>query len=120
MSTGSLVDSGDSGILAAWETKGQVAFARVDRKTGERSRAISPSGKDGTRKHPSLATNTKGETLLAWTEGTGWQRGGSLDWQVFDRSGRPIGPRGALAGGVPVWGSAAAIALPDGSFAIIR
>ena len=27
-------------------------------------------------KHPVLATNPSGETLLAWTEGTGWQRGG--------------------------------------------
>lgn len=119
MSTGSLFENGAS-ILAAWETKGQVFFARIDRETGEPTSPISPSGEANTRKHPSLATNARGETLLAWTEGTGWQKGGSLAWQVFDRSGQPIGPRGTLAGGVSVWGSVAVIARPDGGFMIVR
>ena len=112
MSTGSLSE-GTAGVLAAWETKGQVAFARVDRKTGERAPPTSPTGKDGTRKHPSLATNPRGETLLAWTEGTGWQKGvASSRGRSSTRSGRPLGSeRRRLADGVPVWGSAAAIAL---------
>ncbi len=58
--------------------------------------------------------------MLVWTEGTGWQKGGSLAWQLFDRDGRPGGMSGRIKDGVPVWGLAAVVALPDGGFAIIR
>ena len=107
-------------MLAAWETKGQLSFARIDPETGERSPPTSPSGGEGSRKHPTVAANRRGETLLAWTEGTGWQKGGTLAWQVFDRSGKPLGPPGKVAGGVPVWGMAAAVARLDGGFTIVR
>ena len=60
----------------------------------------------------------RGETLLVWTEGTGWNRGGSLAWQLFDRSGKPVGEAGS-APGIAVWSLAAAVAHPDGSFEII-
>ena len=53
------------------------------------------------RKHPAVAGNARGETILVWTEGTGWQKGGSLAWQVFDRAGRPIGPEGRIDGRHP-------------------
>jgi hypothetical protein len=71
----------------------------------------------GKRKHPSAAVGKNGEVLLAWTEGTGWQKGGSLAWQIFDANGNPAAEKGR-ASGVPVWGLVAAIAKPDGSFTI--
>lgn len=111
---------GEPGVVAAWETKGQVYSCRIDRETGERTLPISPPGGDGSRKHPTVAVNSRGETLLAWTEGTSWQKGGSLAWQVFDKAGRPLGPPGRAAGAVPVWGLASAIARLDGSFTIVR
>ena len=37
-------------------------------------------GQSGNRKHPVITSNTKGEMILVWTEGTGWKRGGSLAW----------------------------------------
>jgi hypothetical protein len=58
--------------------------------------------------------------LLAWTEGTGWERGGDLAWQVYDAAGRPTRERGRLAGGVPVWGLPTAVASPDGRFLIFH
>ena len=118
MSSESLTEGGGS-IAAAWETAGRVYFARINPITGKPSEPISPPG-GAVRKHPTLAINTRGELLLAWTEGTGWQRGGDLAWQVFDRDGKPIGKPGRLEGGIPVWGLPSAVALPDESFLIVH
>jgi hypothetical protein len=118
MSSESLFED-QSGVLAAWETEQRVYFARIDPETGKISRPISPPGGGG-RKHPSVASNSKGETILAWTEGTGWQKGGALAWQVFDRSGRPTETKGRVEAGIPVWGLPTLVARPDGSFLIIH
>jgi hypothetical protein len=115
MSTFSLAEGAD-GPLAAWETAGQVQFARVT--AGDGVRAIQPAGDPRTRRHPSLAVNASGDTLLAWTEGTGWNRGGAVAWQVFDRNGRPAGEPGR-APGLSVWGLVAAAARADGRFVVI-
>jgi hypothetical protein len=116
MSTYELV-AGQGAVLAAWETGGQVRYSRIS--TDMTSPAIvTPSGTAANRRHPSLAINARGEVLMSWSEGTSWQRGGSLAWQVFDATGRPVGAPGHAAG-VPVWGMTAAIARPDGSFAIV-
>jgi hypothetical protein len=115
MSSAALITT-RSGTVAAWETAEQVYFLSLDPKTQVPSRPIAAPGV-GRRKHPVVASNPKGELLLAWTEGTGWQRGGSVAWQVFDTNGNPQAEKGR-APGVPVWGLAAAIAKPDGNFVI--
>jgi hypothetical protein len=116
MSTYELV-AGQGTVLAAWETGGQVRYSRIH--AGIASPAIvAPPGTATNRRHPSLAINARGEVLLSWSVGTGWQRGGAVAWQVFDAAGRPIGAAGH-APGVPVWGMTAAIARPDGSFAVV-
>jgi hypothetical protein len=102
--------------LAAWENNGQVYFTALD-GIGKPSSIAAP-GETGKRKHPSIAVNARGETLLAWTEGTGWKRGGSVAWQVFDKAGNAIGARG-FSDGVPVWGLVTATALANGDFAIL-
>ncbi len=88
MSSATMAEAGP-GVLAAWETRGQVYFSRVDPQTHEASPPIAPPGGRGDRKHPAVAGNARGETILVWTEGTGWQKGGSLAWQVFDRVRAP-------------------------------
>lgn len=102
-----------SGVEAAWETERQVYFAPASLST---SPTPAP-GPGGDRRYPALARNAQGETLLAWTEGMGWKKGGSLAWQLFDPSGHPEGPEGH-APAVPVWSFPAAIARPNGSFVI--
>jgi hypothetical protein len=109
-----------AGVLAAWETSGQVYFARINPATGYAGPPIAAPGAGGSRKHPALATNARGETLLAWTEGTGWERGGALAWQRFDARDQPIGPASTLPDAIPVWGLATAFARPDGSFVIVH
>lgn len=118
MSSEALVES-PSGVLAAWETNGQVSYAEIDPKTLKASPPVSPPGGGG-RKHPSIARNARGETLLAWAEGTGWQRGGAVAWQLFDRAGRPVGERGRLEGGIPAWSLPTVVARPDGGFTLFH
>lgn len=117
MST-AFLSQGGGGVLAAWETAGQVYFDKINPSTFRISPAIAAPGPAGDRKHPAVVENDRGATLLAWTEGTAWQRGGSLAWQVFDEHGRPSGSRGGTAG-VPVWGLVTAFARADGGFTIV-
>jgi hypothetical protein len=106
-----------SGVLAAWETAGQVYFAHADPRTLAISTPVAPPGQ-GKRKHPVLARNSDGYVLFAWTEGTGWNKGGSVAWQLFDEVGRAA-PEHGQATGLPAWSLAAVFVSPDGSFSII-
>jgi hypothetical protein len=119
MSSESLADGGD-GPIAAWETAGQVYFTRVAPSSDKPPAPVAPPGRPGNRKHPAIAVAPDGSTLLAWTEGTGWQKGGSLAWQLFDPSGRPTDLKGRVDGGIPVWGLPTVVAGPDGRFTIIH
>jgi hypothetical protein len=106
---------GKNGMLAAWETAGQVFFTSLGDK--DLSGPFAPPGK-GKRKHPGLAMNERGETLMVWAEGTGWNKGGALVWQLFDRDGKPKSEHG-MRDGIPVWSFASTFAGPDGSFVIL-
>ena len=119
MSSEALVE-GPQGVLAAWETAGQVRFARIDPATRKTGSPISAPGSGPNRKHPTLAVNAAGETLFAWTEGTGWEQGGTLAWQLYDQRGKPSGAKGRMESGIPVWGLPTAVALPDGGFTLIH
>ena len=118
MSTMALVQ-GQSGVYAAWETDGQIYFAGSKAGTTAFTEPQAAPGGGRGRKHPALAINARGELLLAWTEGTGWQKGGALAWQDFDKNGKPAGAAGRVEGGVPVWGLPTAVAT-DGGFTIIH
>ena len=102
-------------VVAAWETAGQVYWTYI--KGGSTRDPIAPGDGKG-RKHPRLAINNKGEVLLVWTEGTGWQKGGSLAYQLYDQGGRPITEPKQVAG-IPTWSFAAAFAAPDNGFSIL-
>ena len=118
MSTMALVQ-GPDGVFAAWETDGQIYFAGSKAGTTDFTEPQAAPGDGRGRKHPALAINARGELLLAWTEGTGWQKGGALAWQVFDKNGKPAGAIGRVEGGVPVWGLPTAVAT-GGGFTIIH
>ena len=108
---------GNGRTFAAWENAGKLNVVAIKQNTAAPMRKLSPPG-DAKRKHPALAVNSKGETLVAWTEGTAWEKGGSLGWQVFDREDKVIGEPGS-APGVPIWSLVAAYAQPDGTFVVI-
>jgi hypothetical protein len=120
MSTASLEQGPDGGVAALWETKGQIfrEFVRPDRLESSAA-PVAADGEPGGRKHPVFAFNHSkgGRFLVAWTEGTGWDKGGSLAWECTDlHSGTKTSGR---LPGVPVWSLVAAVPEPDGSFTII-
>lgn len=106
MSSMSLAAEG-SQIRGAWEAEGKIYTSLPDAS----SQAVAIS--DVKARHPALAVNAKGETLVAWSVGTGWEKGGSLGWRILDASGKPTNASGT-AEGMPVWGMAAAYAEGDG------
>jgi hypothetical protein len=102
--------------LIAWETKGQVFWARI----GED--AIDPHpAPDGakSRKHPALACDRNGNILLAWTDGTGWNKGGSVAWQLYDASGNAIPNTGGHRQDLPTWDAPAVVCASDGKLLIL-
>ncbi|HEY6168377.1 MAG TPA: hypothetical protein VI454_10080, partial [Verrucomicrobiae bacterium] len=107
----------ESALLAAWETAGQVYGALMEPAGASVQKRLAPGGA-GKRKHPVIVANKRGEVLMAWADGTGWNKGGSVAWQVFDVEGKPTSEKG-MRNGVPVWSLATAYAKPDGSFVVV-
>jgi hypothetical protein len=106
------------GVLAAWETQDQIHFAQV--QAGALS-AVGVQSVPGTarRKHPAVAVNARGEFIVAWAEGTGWNKGGTVAWQVFNPHGKPEAGQSGRRAGLPPWDAPAAFADPDGGFKIV-
>ncbi|WP_395751875.1 sialidase family protein [Prosthecobacter sp.] len=102
MSSASVVAAGAK-TRAAWEAEGRIYTALLDATSG----ALAVS--EDKSRHPALAVNAAGETLVSWSIGTGWQKGGQLAWVVLDAAGKPTTNRGVKAG-VPVWGFSTAYA----------
>jgi hypothetical protein len=117
MSTAALARDRED-ILAAWETEQQIYSARIAQPGLKATKPIGMPGEPKQRKHPSIAVNGAGQVLIAWTEGTGWSKGGSVAWQAFDRNGKPIDSAAGRRDDLPVWGAPAAFARSDGSFVI--
>ena len=107
-----------NGAWAAWETRDQVYFARIARRMEKRLNPIAAPGEGKRRKYPVIAENARGETILVWTEGMGWEKGGSVAWQVFDKDGKPTSEKGQMSG-VPTWSLVAVFARPNGGFTIL-
>jgi len=90
-------------VEGSWETAGQVYFERL---TDTNASPISAPGPSKSRKHPRLSVASNGETLFVWTDGTGWNRGGSVGWQLYDPTEKLTAEKGTVAG-VPAWSFAA-------------
>jgi len=101
-------------VEGTWETDGKVYFA--DLNLSNTVPITSPQEGKGC-KHPRIAIGSDGTTLMVWSEGTGWGRGGSLAWQLFDPSGNVIGEKG-IKGDLPAW-SFGTVVTKTGGFVIL-
>ncbi|MEX2303546.1 MAG: sialidase family protein [Bryobacterales bacterium] len=115
MTSAAFVESSTS-ILAAWETENKVYFAQIG--AAKPAGPILAPGAGDDSKHPSLAVNHDGETLLVWMDGEGWGKGGTLRWQLYNLQGDAVESPGETPG-IPPFSFAAALAKPDGGFAIL-
>jgi len=114
MSTASICSTSDGGAEAAVEQQGNIILFDIPPGQLVPKRLLPMPGADRNRKHPSIAVNHDGETLVAWSEGTGWARGGRLVWQSFDRNQQPI--QNSAIDGLLVWDAPAVVATHDGHF----
>ena len=110
MSTFSLFGFGHK-VFQAWERRGIVQWSAW---AGEPSRGVGQNAK-----YPVIVVNGDGEMLVAWTENMGWQRGGDVVWQVYDRNGKAVFSQSGRTPGVPANSLVAAFVRTDGSFAIL-
>lgn len=118
MSTHALA-ANSAGFLGAWEREGQIYLAPISMAGLTTATPLKPAGEPAGRKHPTFCARpgTSGSVLLAWTEGTGWEKGGALAWECLDAEGRPAAS--GRVDGVPVWSYAAAVCDPNGVFTLI-
>jgi len=83
--------------LATWKP---AARSSMEKCLALRCRISQPRPATQVRKHSRLAVNGRGDTLLVWTEGTGWQRGGIARLADVRRPWHALGDKGS-APGVP-------------------
>jgi hypothetical protein len=100
----------DGKVEGTWETSGQIYFESL---TDPKATPISAPGPAKSHKHPRLSIASNGNTILVWTEGTGWNRGGTLSWQLYDRTDALTAEKGSIAGVAP-WSFAATAAISSG------
>jgi hypothetical protein len=116
MSTACMAHS-KRGVAAAFESENRILFTTLPDSPDQAAPSALDPAPQG--KHPALAVNSRGETLLAWTENTGWNRGGSVAWQLFNSAGRPVTAATGRANTLPTWGKVAAAAKPNGDFVLM-
>ncbi len=120
MSTFALADDVDTrSRVAAWETLGRIRFSRYSYRSVEGVEPRDVPGALKNCKHPALAVDAKGNVLIAWASGTGWAKGGSIGWQIFDPQLRPIDNTSGKADGLPAWSRPAVVATPRGGFVVL-
>lgn len=115
MSTSDLA-AAPHGVLATWETKEQIYWSLFNLAHVGKLSVQPVPGPGGSRKHPSIACNGNGDVLVAWAEGTGWNRGGSVAWQLYDSKGAPTAS--GKADGLATWSEPAVFSTPEGGFAV--
>lgn len=105
------LSTGKNGFLKAWESDGKIYFSNR-----EGSSMAVPS--KGPKKHPFIVENNSGNLLVVWTEGTGWNKGGNLCWQLISSGGMPKSRVEKVRGGVKVWSTVSAFSDGDNFYIV--
>ena len=115
MSTFAMGANGEH-FVAGWETQQQI---KVIRRIGDTfTKPITVPGKSKNQKHPAVAVAPDGQFLVAWAEGTGWQKGGALVWQLYNADGT-IADKSGRSEGLPMCSLPSAVMVGDQGFCVI-
>jgi hypothetical protein len=104
--SGSFLAQGRKNLVGAWETKGQIFFARLDGKSTPMEVSAAPQGK-----WPVALEGPDGTVLVSWKSGS------NLWWQLFDRDNKKIGA--AKSKPSPNTTRFAGVLARDGSFVLL-
>ena len=104
------------GVEVGVEESGAVLYMKSG-KAGV-STPVRPDVFREAAKYPTAATSGTGVTLYVWTEGMGWNKGGTVAWRAFDKNGKLVTGGDGRQPGVPAWSMVAVLPRKDGSFAI--
>jgi hypothetical protein len=120
MSSEAFAERSPGVVVGAWENEGQIYFRTILLpQNAVTIKTMQAPGRGGNRQHPALAFNKNGDMILVWAEGTGWNRGGALAWQVYNSNFEQL-DSGRRNGAIPVWGLPTVIAEPSGQFTILH
>ena len=100
--------------VGAWETDNRVVATLRNEQS---SVPLKLTGK-GKQKHPTVAVNAKGQTLVTWVEDAGWGTPGTLVCQVFNEKGDAQGDP-ARKTGLPAWSFGAPYLDAAGNFVVL-
>ncbi|MCA9211639.1 MAG: hypothetical protein KDB27_01120 [Planctomycetales bacterium] len=106
--TGSFISPAADGIVAAWETKGEIYYARME-PSGKLTSAGEILASDQGR-YPVTLTAADGVTVVAWKNSE------KLEWQLFDSQDNPTEQRGSKTG--TTVDRPAGVVTSDGSFVL--
>jgi hypothetical protein len=99
-----------TGYVAAWPTKGQIYFARLDN-----SGAVLPPGEIRTPGTAGMRTGLVGLNAFDGATLVAWKNKDVLGWQLYNAEGRPVGEPGSAASR---GNGAAGVVLRDGRFLV--
>ena len=99
-----------SGYVAAWPTKDQVYFARLDKQG-----ALLPPGEIRTPGTHGMRTGILALGAMDGTTLAAWKKDDVLGWQLYDAKGQPQGEARSMTS---PGNGAAGVALPNGKFVL--
>ncbi|GAC1434196.1 MAG: hypothetical protein NVSMB6_31530 [Burkholderiaceae bacterium] len=85
------ISATNDGYIAAWPTKGDIYFARLDRNGKVRS-----PGEVRTPGHSAMRSDILGLGAPDGTALIAWKRENELGWQLYDGQGHPAGSPGSI------------------------
>ena len=110
------IASGSTGTFGAWETGGLIRYCMLGNQL--KTTVLSPQSQEDGSRHPSMAIGDDHYTLLTWSEGTGWNRGGGVAWEITHPDNK-LSRSGKMRESVPVWSFPSGFFVPEKGFTIV-